>query len=171
MKYKNPPEMAIVKTVIIMFAILLTIGIVGLVIKWGPYDGWVGFFTMIGIWSCFILAVWYRQFYLRPKIVEMLDDGIVLHMNYTKDVSLKWSEILGYFAYSEDNGAIKINNGAGAIIPRTGPGYTTNYGIAVTVASEYSRFTGRVLPRMELNEEVRKFKKRVLNGITNQYSS
>ncbi len=45
-----------------------------------------------------------------------------------------------------------------------GPFYTTNYYIAITVASEYQRITGKYLPATTMNESDRAFKKRVKNS-------
>jgi hypothetical protein len=160
-KYDNPPNLFIVKFVLIMFIILLTVAIIGLVYKSGPYDGWMVFFILTGGWSCFLLAIWYRQYFSRPKIVEISDEGLTLHMGSSKEIKLGWSELRGYWANNEETDAAKKTAGSGGIMPIKGPFYATNYYIAITVASEYHRITGMYLPATTMNESDRAFKKRV----------
>lgn len=167
MIYENPPNKALVNFFLVMFIILFSIGLIFLVIEWGPYNGWVSFSILIGGGTCFIFTIWYGEYYLRPNIIEIMDDGLVLHMNYSRDIKLTWSDILGYFAYSEENEEVKTKPGSGVIFTRNGPDYTTNYRIVVIIASEYYRATGKFLPEALQNEGVRKFKKRVMRGNIN----
>jgi hypothetical protein len=163
-KYENPPNMFLVKFFLIEFVILLSIGIVGLIVTWGPYHGWVGFFTMFICATSLFFATWYRQYYTRPKIVEISDDGLTLHMSSSKEIKLGWSDLLGYWANNEETDAAKNKAGSGGIYTMSGPFYTTNYYIAITLAAEYHRITGRYLPATTRNESDRAFKKRVKNG-------
>jgi hypothetical protein len=163
MKYNNPPEKAIVKFTIIMFVIMIIIGMLGLISNWGPYDGIIGFIVVVGGWSIFIIITWYREYYIRPTIVEIADFGVILYMRYSKNVQLAWSEILGIFAYSDDTSIIKSKDGIGSIIPYHGPRYWTTYSIANIISSEYNKSTGKQLPRENLNETTRDFRKRVVD--------
>jgi hypothetical protein len=163
-KFENPPNLVIVNIFKIIFIILLIFGIFCIIFKKGPLDGWAVFIIMnVG---CFFLvfAMWYRQYYTRPNIVEISDDGLILHMSASKEIKLEWSDVLGYWANNEETDAAKNKAGSGTIIPTNGPIYSTNYYIAITVASEYHRITGRYLPSAKTDEWGRAFKKRVKNS-------
>jgi hypothetical protein len=167
MRYENPPNMVIVNVFKIIFIILLIFGIFCIIFKKGPLDGWAVFIIMnVG---CFFLvfAMWYRQYYTRPKIVEINDGGLVLHTIYSKDINLSWDDVQGYWANSEETDAAKKTAGSGTIIPIKGPFYATNYYIAITVASEYHRITGKVLPSANTNEWEWEFRKRIKGGRIN----
>jgi hypothetical protein len=163
-KYENPPNIFLVKFFLSEFVILLSIGIIGLAVEWGPNDGWIVFIILFGGGSCLFSAIWYRQYYTRPNIVEISDNGLTLHMGSSKEIKLGWSELLGYWANNEETDAAKNKAGSGTIIPTNGPIYSTNYYIAITVASEYHRITGRYLPSAKTDEWGRAFKKRVKNS-------
>ncbi len=167
MKYDNPPNMVIVNLSLSIATILVTLGFIGLLIDWGPYGGWAAFLTMIGLASLYLSAIWYRQYYTRPKIVEIVDDGLTLYMSSSKEIKLGWSDVLGYWANSEETDAPKTKAGSGGIYMMSGPFYTTNYYIAITVASEYHRVTRKILPATTANESDREFKKRISSSRIN----
>ncbi len=167
MKYDNPPNMVIVNFSLSMATIIVAIGIIALVLKSGPYDGWVTLFTMIGIAFLFLLAVWYRQYYTRPIIVQIKDEGLTLYMNPSKEIKLRWPDVLGYWANSEETDKAKTKAGSGGIYPMNGHIYTINYNIALSVAYEYHRVTGKILPATTANESDREFKKRIKGGRIN----
>jgi len=167
MRYVNPPNLVIVNVFKIISIILLIFGIFCIIFKKGPLDGWVVFIMLMIGWFFFVFAIWYRQYYLRPEFVEINDGGLILHMIYSKDIKLRWDDILGYWANSEETDEAKKKAGSGTVIPMNGPIYSINYYIAITVASEYHRITGKHLPTAETNEWGREFRNRIKRGRDN----
>jgi hypothetical protein len=158
-----------VKFVIALCCVLILAYLITSMSNPGSDTIWPTFIFLFGFLSMLLFGIFYREYYIRPKMVEILDDGILLRMRYSEDVMMEWGDIIGYFAYDEADAWIKVKDGSGALIPRRGPGYNVTFRIAMAVASKYSEIKGEDLPRMELNEGDKKFRKRALK-IRNRYS-
>jgi hypothetical protein len=48
-----------------------------------------------------LFGIYYREYYIRPKMVEILDDGILLRMRYSEDIMKEWGDVMRYFVYDE----------------------------------------------------------------------
>jgi hypothetical protein len=161
LKCENPPDILILKFMYVLAFFLMSIGIVVGATKWGLFNGLFGFIVLMGGGISTIFASWYREYYMKPKIIETSEQGIQMVMNYSNDIILKWNEILGVFANPDEGNLLNSKLGVGFIIPKKGQRYWTTYRVALMVISEYRNHTGNDLPMMHLNEKIGAFKKRV----------
>ncbi|MCE5296124.1 MAG: hypothetical protein LLG16_03355 [Euryarchaeota archaeon] len=159
MRYENPPNLLYIKFCISMLIVVIIISILMLSSKIGLWDGWSSPLILIGGWSIMLFGVWYQEYYTRPQVIDVVNDGLILSMKYTGLQYVKWNEIIGYFSYQED----KIGKENGLLLLKSGSVLRTSTRISKAIANQYEIVMGAALPEIGTNENLRSFKKRIGN--------
>jgi len=159
--YANPPNKAYARDGIILGSFAFILGILGLLLGWGPFDG-VIIGAIMGVFGVlFIYLYWHRENVRRPSAVEVNDDGIIMEFRFSSKMICPWSEIAGIFSDPpESPGAFK--GGAGAIILwKSNVPYFTTYEISEAIRMKHWQTQRKEIPQKMLGETERDFKKRI----------
>ncbi len=114
----------------------------------------IGLITYVGLWT--------TEVYLRPRTVDIMEQGVGLGYKHRKPRFVEWSGIVGV-ASLPDDGSYIISNplGRGSLVLTDGPLTFVTAEIADRVSLKHLEVKGTPLPRPGRNEKDRQFRKRV----------
>jgi hypothetical protein len=161
MRYSNPPNKKYVRDISIIGIFAFALGIIGILLGLGPFNGMVIAIVMGIFGFLFIFIAWYRENIHRPSSVDINDNGVIMEFRSSRRVICPWSEIAGVFSDPPDQpGAFK--GGAGAIILwKSNLPYFTTYEISIAILTKFREIQHFEMPQKLMNETERDFKRRL----------
>jgi hypothetical protein len=134
-KNYNPPQKSI-----ILFMVALSSFSIFFAVVIGMMNGKIVEMLIAGvvIGAIFLLAGWYREYYHRPRYVEVQKDGILLINRYSPTKKITYEQIVALGSFGSKRG--------GGIVPAKGENYMVTSEIAMRFREAYINKVG-VPPR------------------------
>jgi len=142
--YVNKPD----KNYLIMVFVISSFGyILGFSLLDGSFKGVIGLILLWAIATSAIVVIIHRELIRSPKIVKIVDDGIVLEFRASPTIKLLWKDIRCVDAFPGDQNTFDGRwRRQGIVQPNNGLFFPVTYEAADAIIHSYFKNLGKLPP-------------------------